>query len=115
MIPASAVAAAACVRGNGKANCAAKLTGPGGGVGVNPTIPPPTLAANAAKPVSMPGAASGDANAVASAVSSAPAAAFTVVDAGTIPLANVFIALAHAVAQAALVDGGEAASEVSSL
>jgi hypothetical protein len=83
-----AEAAAAWVTGWAPANSVANPTGPLGGVAVKAgAIPVPTVAANALKAVSMPGAAAGEANAVASAPASVEAAALTVVEAGTISAA----------------------------
>lgn len=84
----SCAPAAACVAGFVPANWAAKPTGEGGGVATNAgAIPPPTVVANAAKALSIPGAAAGEPKAVVRALWSAETAAATVVDGGTIAFA----------------------------
>src|SRR6478736_369589 len=96
-----ALAAAAAVGGFAPPNCAAKPTGAGGGVGTNPAMPPPTVTANAANALSMPGIAEGAANAPASDEASAALALATVVDAGTMLAAQPCTASAHDCAHAA--------------
>lgn len=108
-----ACAASLAVAGFGPENCEAKPIGAGGGVGTNPVMPAPTDAAKVANADSIACAESGTPNALASELRNVAAALATVVDAGTIPDAQLCVAEAHCSAQAAALGGGLENSEVS--
>jgi hypothetical protein len=101
-----ALPAAAAVAGLAPENCGAKPTGASGGVGAYPTIPPPTVTAKAANAASIAGAQFGVANALARAPCSVETAPETVVEAGTIPAAQLCTADTHCSAQPAADGGG---------